>query len=342
MKSHSFIIIASVCCFSLMSCSRIQKLHKDTSSTVEVKVIEVTSSSGVSSSVYVGTAEASKTATVLAGTSGTLVEINAAPGKRVSAGDIIARIESQTVKSTYDLAMSTLSQAQDGYDRVAALHKEGGVADIKMVEVETTLAQAKATMAAAQNALDRCSIKAPISGVISESNLQQGEEVSLASIIAQIVDVASVEIHFPLPENEFKDVNPGDKADVYIPALELRTEASVKSKGVVASRLSHSYDCVLTNVKNSASLMPGMVCKVTMQKEGMEQNIVIPANCVMTDTEGRYVWTISGNVVEKKHISVGGYSGDGIVIESGLGIGDLVITEGSHKVSTGMSVKVQE
>ena len=340
MRAGSFIALSLLCCFNVVLCKSIPKLRKETAGPVIVKAMEVRTSSDIVSNVYVGTAEASKDATVLAGTSGTLVELNAVQGRRVSAGEVLARIESQTVRSTYDLAASTLTQAQDGYDRVSRLHKEGGVADIKMVEVETALAKAKATMAAAENALERCTVKAPISGVVTEVPAQRGEEVNIATVVAQIVDVASVEIHFPLPENEFKDVKTGDRASVYIPALDITTEAVVKNKGVVASRLSHSYDCVLGGIRNSTSLMPGMVCKVTMNRKGSE-SLVIPANCVMTDTEGRYVWTVEGNVVGKKHISVDGYSGNGIIVGSGLSEGDKVIIEGSHKVSTGMTVEVQ-
>lgn len=336
-----YIILGVISCLGMVSCGRFSKLRKETvASPVIVKAIEVKAESDLSTSCYVGTAESSKSATVLAGAAGTLEELRVSQGRRVSAGEVLARIGSQTAQSTYDLAASTLAQAQDGYDRVVKLHKEGGVPDIKMVEVETSLAKAKATMAAAQNAVDRLTIKAPFSGVVSEVAVQKGEEVNPATVLVRIVDVSSVEIHFPLPENEFKDVRPGDKAEIYVPALDLRTEAVVKTKGVVASRLSHSYDCILGNIRNAASLMPGMVCKVTLEKAG-ETSLVIPANSVMTDTEGRYVWTVEDGVVAKAHISVGGYAGNGIIVKSGLSEGESVIVEGCQKVSTGMTVEVQ-
>ena len=45
-------------------------------------------------------------------------------------------------------------------------------------------------------------------------------------------------------------------------------------------------------------------------------------------------------LVCKTYIKVGGYSGNGIVVEDGLPQGQRVITEGSRKVSTGMKVRL--
>lgn len=335
-----YIMSAAILSLSLLSCNRIPKLSKEKEqSLVLVKAIQVGSSSGLSTSTYVGTAEASKSAVVLAGTAGTLVQLRVSEGRRVSSGETIASIESQTVNSSYSLAKSSLERAQDAYDRVSKVHQEGGVSDMKMVEVQTALNQAQAAMAAAQNSLDRCNVKAPFAGVVSEVSVQKGEEVNPASVLVRIVDVSSVEIHFPLPENEYKDVRPGDKAQVYIPALDKRTTATVKTKGVVASRLAHSYDCVLGNIRDASMLMPGMVCKVTMEKSAKE-SIVIPANSVMTDTQGRYVWIVKDEIVGKRYINVGGYWSDGIIVEGGLEEGESVIVEGCQKVSGGMKVQV--
>ena len=91
---------------------------------------------------------------------------------------------------------------------------------------------------------------------------------------------------------------------------------------------------------NVAGLMPGMVCKIyRMAEEG--RCVVIPASVVRTDGTGRYVWTVSPDSrVEKKYITVGGFSGKGIIVDSGLEEGEKVITEGTQKVSGGMKVKI--
>jgi hypothetical protein len=86
--------------------------------------------------------------------------------------------------------------------------------------------------------------------------------------------------------------------------------------------------------------MPGMVCKVTVKE--MDSGIVIPASVVRTGMDGRYVWTVRDGRAEKRSVVIGGFSGDGVTVESGLESGDLLIVEGARKVSSGMAVKVVE
>ena len=87
-------------------------------------------------------------------------------------------------------------------------------------------------------------------------------------------------------------------------------------------------------------LMPGMVCKVSAGTAG--SGIVIPASSVKTGMDGRYVWIVRDGKAARRSIETGGFSGDGVIVESGLASGDLLIVEGAKKVSSGMTVKVVE
>lgn len=308
---------------------------------VTVRVMAACSTDGLQRASYVGSVEPSRSVTLSAANSGTLEVLNVKNGSRVAAGAVVAKVESQSVRSAYEMACSKLAQAQDGYDRLKKVHSSGSVADVKMVEIETALAQAKAAKDAAEKALWHCTLKAPFSGVVEDVYKDRGVEVTIAEPIVRIVDVSTVEIHISIPENEIASVKVGDRARIEIPALDRVTTAKISSKGVVASALSHSYDCILSGVANSEGLMPGMVCKVSLEKDA-GSGIVLPATCVMTDMDGRYVWTVTDGIVGKNHILVGGYSGDGIIVSGGLEDVEYVIIEGARKVSTGMKVETVE
>lgn len=349
-RMMAFAAAMSVAAFSLSSCEWFNSTHEKVSEKIRkeskaepitVKVLNVGSSENIGTSSYVGTVEASKSVLIVSPVSGTLTELNVREGQSVSAGQPVARIESQTLRSTYEMANATYEQAKDGMDRLQKLFEAGSVSEVKMVEMRTNLEKAEAAVKAAAKSLEDCCVKAPFAGVVESVPVHNGVDVTIAEAIARIVDVNSVEIHFPLPENEFGKVSRGDVATVVIPALDRTVSARVANKGVVASRLSHSYDCTLGSLSDARGLMPGMVCKVYIESEA-GSGIVIPSTAVMTDMEGRYVWTVKDGIVGKNHIVVGGYSGDGIIVSDGLPEGVGVIIEGARKVSTGMSVKTIE
>lgn len=308
---------------------------------IPVKVLTLRHEDGISGKNYVGTAEASKTAVLSCSYSGTLRELRAGIGDIVKKGDTIAVIESQNVISAKQMADAVLMQAEDGYQRLSQVYESGSVAEVKMVEVQTQLSRARASAQAAQKALDDCTVKAPFDGVIGEVFAEEGVEMNAIQPLARLMDISSVEISFSVPEKEIGTVAPGEKFTVEVPALGGKTfTGTVISKGISASRLSHSYECKLSPSVKVTGLMPGMVCKVSKASDDGEK-IIIPASVVRIDGKGRYVWTVNGeNTVEKRYIAVSGFSGKGIVVESGLGEGEKIITEGTQKVSSGMKVKI--
>ena len=313
-----------------------------TSEPVTVKVIEVGKSDMVSSDCFVGSVKTSHSSLVISPASGTLTDIYVREGQRIRKGQVVAKIESQQIQSAYDAAAATLRQAEDGMARLKMVYETGSVSEVQMVEMETKLSQAKSMEMSAKNALDNCTIKSPMDGIVQDVYpVGIGIEVTIAERIASIIDIDNPEIHFPLPENEYHTIKIGDSVRVEIPALNITAKGYISVKGLVASSVSHSYDCQVRTQRPIPGLMPGMVSKIYISKSS-GGGIVIPSSAVSTDMEGRCVWTVTNDIVGKKHVTVEGYSGKGILIGEGLEDGDLVIVEGASKVSTGMKVKTIE
>lgn len=330
-----------ICAFTaLTGCRETAENRHTQSSPIKVKAETVSVTDKIDTYGYIGTVQARKSAVLSSPYPGTLVSLNVSQGDHVKKGDIIAGIESQSVISSREMALATLAQAEDGYRRLSEVHGSGGVADVRMVEIRTQLEKAKAAAAAAEKAYEDCKIKAPYDGVIGDILIDEGIEASISQPIARILDISSVEIRFPVPENEISGIRTGEKATVEIPALGyVEIRASVSEKGMAASPLSHSYDCILSPEIPYRDLLPGMVCKVYLDSRA-ESGIVIPASAVKTGAGGRYVWAVEDGKAVRKNVTVKGFSGDGIIISEGLGEGDTVITEGSRKVSSGMPVTV--
>lgn len=310
-------------------------------SAVAVKVMKAQTSDNVDAMTYVGTVEASRTTVLVSRYSGTLATLNIKEGQQVSAGDKAAEISSQSVESMLEMAQATLAQAQDGYERAKTVHESGSMSEVQWVDVKTQLAKAEASEKAARQAYEDCTVRIPYDGVIGEVYAYEGVDVGVAEPLAKLMDISSLEISFPVPESEIGQITEGMEVAVTVPALgdrEFRGKVTVK--GISASVLSHCYSCTLVPDGKVTGLLPGMVCKVSVGKSG--SGIVIPTSIVKTDMDGRYVWIVSDGKAEKRSISTGGFSGNGVVVESGLENGDLLIVEGTQKVSTGTAVNIVE
>lgn len=319
---------------ALAACGhRVKPVHSEP---VTVKVSPVAAETTHVMASYVGKAEATGSAVITAPYAGTLLDIPVKQGQSVKKGQVLARVYSEQVNAAFDMARASLAQAQDGFERIQKLKEGGAVADVKVVEIETQLAQARAAQSAARQTLEEGILKAPFDGVIGEVYAQKGIRADVLQPLVQVLDRNGTYVRFPVPEAEILQLNPGMAVEIEVPALEKTFQATLESKGVVGQPLSHAYDC-LARVTDK-SLLPGMVCKVRVLMPS-SSHILCPASAVRTGAEGRYVWCVEQGIVIRKDIVIGGYSGRNIIVESGLKEGDLLIVEGTRKVSGGMRVQ---
>lgn len=310
---------------------------------VNVGVITVTPMSSQYYNVYVGEINASGSAVISANHSGILEPINVVQGTHVNRGDILAEVTSKNVLASYEISHATLRQAEDGYERIKKVHESGTVADVKLVEIETQLAKARAAAKSAEESLEECRIKAPFNGTVSEVLVEQGIQVNPGTPILKLVDLSTIEVSIPVPEGEIGRIKIGQKAFIDVPALNITgIEAHVELKGVTAASPSHTYRCTLVPEKKQANLYPGMVCKVRLSEVSDSLRIRIPASSVEMDSNGRFVWVVKDGIVGRSYVTVEGYQEQGVVISSGLEPGDQVIVKGASKVSTGMKVNSVE
>lgn len=325
----------------LVSCKEGGRKKESVKTPITVNVIHVDEIQNALEDNYVGEIVASESVLISAKHIGTMETINVRQGSVVKKGEVLGHIDSKNTKSSYEISQATLRQAEDGYERVKKVHATGTVADVKLIEIETAVAKARAMAAASAESLEECNVKAPFAGTVSNVFIEKGVDVSLGTPLFKIVDISTIEVKIYVPESEIGGIKLGKKARVEIPALNLTdVEAQLTSKGVVATTLSHTYECVLKITTPVKDLMPGMVCKVLMMQDNAEPSIIVPASAVETGSNGRYVWLVKDGIVAKQNVTIGGYKGKGVVITSGLKAGDAVIVEGAAKVSTGMEVKV--
>ncbi|MGM9735693.1 MAG: efflux RND transporter periplasmic adaptor subunit [Candidatus Cryptobacteroides sp.] len=346
---HIFTDVAAMmlCAAACISCKEAEslkdKLRKETvPEPVCVSVMEVTGTDDVCLRNYVGRVEPSQNVVLTTQFPGKVEAVNIKKGRQAKAGDVIAVLKSESVESAYAMALATLEQARDGYDRMMQVYPKGGVTEVQKMEITTQLKKAEASYEAAKDALEKCNVKAPYSGVVDEVFVEEGVELGLSAPIARILNVSDVEIHFPVPENEIKGISAGGMAEVEVPAAAVTVDARVVIRGVNASALSHSYDCVLVPETACPDILPGMVCKVRLRSDN-GRRIIIPMRSVMTDSQGRYVWcAASDGTIQKKYVVTEGFAESGVIISGGLEEGDRLVVDGHRKVSTGMKVKVKE
>lgn len=323
----------------LSSCKHKEK--DEAVSPIRVETLSVSETTVNEGRSYSGVLEESSGTTLSFKIPGTISQLNVTEGQRVSKGQLIASLDGSSLRSNYDIAKSTLATAQDTYNRMKVLHDAKALPEMKWVEVVNSLSAAKSACQIAQNALNDTHIYAPFSGVISQKFADVGSTAAPAVPVVKLVEISPMKVSISVAENEIGDFYKGALAEITVESLNNRTfEGTLVEKGVAADPLSRTYNVKFRCDNPDGSLLPGMLCSVVRKGAEGKKGIVIPVASVLLDNgNDSFVWIVKNGKAEKRIITLGAYTPDGVIVESGLNPGEEVIVSGQQKVSNGMSVE---
>ena len=303
---------------------------------VEIRIISQSNDNNLRN--YVGTIKSEMKLPAAFPLGGTLTGIYVKNGQHVKKGTLIARVDETAAKSLHDAAMATLNQAEDGYNRLKQLHDEGGIPDVRWVQMETDLEKARQAEISTRKHLNECTLRAPQDGFISMEERTIGESLLPSTPFFHIIDMNKMVVEFSVPEKEIGVIQIGDKAEATFPGLDDMTKTiEIIDKSFVSNPLGHTYTIKARVPVEDKDILPGMVVKIKLSLSEAS-GIVVPSSCVLTMPEGADVWTVKNNKAYRRNIKVGGFVKNGVVVESGLQSGDTIITAGYQKLYNGAKV----
>ncbi len=325
----------------LSACNHDDKDKNNSRPAVRVKTMSVANGGVDQQFSYSGTVEEESGSVVSFATAGTIKTLAVAEGQTVSKGQLIGTLDDSSLRNAYDIALATLDQAKDAYNRMKLLHDSNSLPEIRWVEVKSKLSQAEKAAEIARIALDDARLYAPVSGVISEKIAAVGQTAAPGVPVVKIVDISSVKVGISIPENEISKFSNGSTATITTEAVPgVAYAGRLVEKGVAANQLSRSYE-VKYQVENAGrKLLPGMICSVEVENTAAQaEGIVLPVSAVLLAADNtNFVWLDSAGIASKRVVKPGEMLPEGIMIEAGLANGDKVIVAGMEKVSQGTKV----
>ncbi len=338
MKKITIIVafILSLLAFSGCKQKTVQEVRKP----IPVEVMVVDTVAGGMTRTYVGEVEENLSVAVSFPMGGRVERVYVHEGDHVREGQTLVVINNANAQNAYNSTKATLDQAEDAYKRLKKVYDQGSLAEVKWVEIQTDLEKARSMEQIARKQLEDCTLKAPISGVVSTCNAKAGGSLLPGEPAVTVLDMGRISVTFSVPESEISSVVVGKEAFVYVPALNNRMlTGRITERGVTASRVSHSYQVKVAFPNADKSLLPGMVCKVLLEQPE-NQGFVIPAKCVQTRPEGLSVWVVENGKAQHRLITSSEFVANGVLVTSGLHPGDTIITAGMQKLYVNAECKM--
>ena len=330
MRLISIIIFAA---FVLASCdSKSDHSGKRKSQAHLVKIVTLQRAPLKSSRMVTGSLEASKTVQIHNEEQGRITRLPVYPGDRVKKADIILELDNTIIKAELDKAVAAHKQAQLDYKRILKL-KPRNLAEDEVTRAATAVELTRAELALQQARLNRTTIKAPFTGLISERLKEPGDIVPLHSHILTVYDPGSLIAKINVSEIILHSIKINGQVNLSVDALgdtAINGTISRIHPVINSSTRQGIVEVKLNNTPDGA--YPGQLARVKI--EGQTKPLpYLPLHTVRHDTRGEYVFRINKeNKAEYVSIKTGIQLGEQIEIISGLAEGDRIVSKGFLKL----------
>ncbi len=207
------------------------------------------------------------------------------------------------------------------------------------------VAQAQQHLATLDAQLSYATIRAPITGIVTDQFQYQGEFAAAGGKLVTIADVSEVIIKAPFADTVVSELRVGD------PATVLPTDTSSEEMKGRITLLGRSSDPTNRTVEVWVALSNGAgklrangAAQVTISANSKADAVVVPTSAVTLDAsnanEGTVMVVDGASVAHETKVTVGIRTRDKMEITSGLQGGETVVIEGNFSLADGTKVEV--
>ncbi len=272
---------------------------------------------------------------------GTVDKVLVREGDEVQKGDILARLEDDDARIALDAARAAYSLTKSEYRRDKTVHDKGVLPIAVLDAKETAMRMAKAEVENAELFLSRCTITAPMSGVIRRLDAKVGLLLQLGDPIGQILKIDQVKAVIGIPASDVTPVRSLNEVALTVQALDNRmitgTKHFLSASPETNARL---YRLELAIDNSGREILPGMFVRGDVVKKISANSVAVPLYSVITRNNEQFVFVEEDGVARKKNIKLGIMEKWRVQVTQGLSPGDRVLVEGHRDVEDGQKIKV--
>ena len=323
---------------------------------------------------YVGRIRAQQFVEIRARVEGYLEEMLFEEGTYIQKNQILFIIDPKLYRARVDKAYAQLQKdralelkAKRDLDRIRPLFEQNAASQLDLdnaiasyESAVSAVMMSEADLTQAEMALGYTTVRSPISGYISERNVDIGTLVGPGgkSLLATIVKSDTVRIDFSMTALDYlkskeRNVNLGHQDPTrgwnpYI-IVTLADGSVYPYQGLVdfadpqVDPQTGTFSVRAEMPNPDQSLLPGQFTKVRLLLDVRKSAVVVPAKAVIIEKGGSYIFVVRHNdTVERRLIELGPETGNKMIVERGLLPGERIVVEGYHKLMPGMKVEIVE
>jgi membrane fusion protein, multidrug efflux system len=359
MRNTMYSLVLSIILGTALLCSGCGRDKKEVHRPAPV----VTAKTEVKDAPYVlatvGTIKAAVSVNIKSRFAANIKKVHFVEGSLVKAGQVLYTIDpavnayaEQQAGATYQRDRADYEQMERDLARYKTLAEQGVISREQYEEKHTAAVRAKNAMRAsgagasmARQTLSYNTITSPIDGRIGASLFDEGSFVKDKDDILAVVNTTTpLDVSFSLPERYLAELRRqytqgAIAVEAAPPGLEAHPEVgrltfmdNQVDPGTGAIRLKARFE------NPEGRLWPGQFVTVGLVLKTIKSAVLVPADAIQNGPEGTYVFVVKAGHAEMRPVSVSVRVHESIIVDKGLGNGEVVVTAGHLRLFPGAAV----
>ncbi len=304
-----------------------------TKAAVSVRVRTVRAEPHAADLILRGRTESEHKVELKAEMSGRVVNLPAAKGQRVKAGDPICELDIGARQAQLDQAKAGLRQAKLEYEAAVALEKKGHRSETQTAAALAAFEAAEANIRVMEQQLSYTVMRAPFDGVVDNRMVAVGDYMTPGTACAWVVGAEPFLIVGAVSENQIAQFTPGTEGSARLVTGETVT-GRVTYLASAADAQTRTFRVELTVPNPDYKLRDGVTADIRVQSTPVPAVRVSPAILSLDDAGRIGVKLVENSRVRFVPVALIGDDKDGVWI-AGLPAEAVIITIGQEYVKDG-------
>ena len=287
----------------------------------------------------IGTGEALRSASLYPTVAGEVIEVLFEAEQRVERGAPLVRLDDKHERLAVRLARVVEKEARRQVKRLEKLVPSGTVSIVRLETARAELEIAGLRRAQAKADLEDRTLFAPFDGIIGLSQVDKGDRVTDATMIATLDDRSALLVEFDVAEEYTNRIKVGDPVSLRpwtMPDSDLQGTIYATDSRIDPTTRSLRVKARIPNP--GETIRPGTSFVVRLVFTGRSYPSVREV-AVLWSRDGAYVWRVVGGRAEKVFVKVIRRDGGRVLVDGPLQVGDLMVVEGVQGLRDGQLVE---
>ena len=307
-----------------------------------------------------GKIAAVNSASISTRTMGFVNSISVKVGDKVRKGQLLLQLNSSDITAknaqiTANIleATAALSNTEKNYNRYASLFKSNSASQKEMDDItlqynisKARLSAVKSKQSEVNSMLAYTKIKAPFSGIITNTYIKNGELASPGRPLIHLENPDNYEVNTMVSESNIGKITKNMKVDVLLKSTHKIISGLVREISTSSSDTGGQYLVKIQLDATEENILSGMYVSVQFPIISNSENnntVYIPTSALVRKGELQGVYTLSkDNIALLRWLRIGSTYGENTQILSGLSIGESYVLSSEFPIYNGVQLLIKQ